>query len=143
MCAWNGFQNSHTLTQDQVVAGLIGNGVAPAQAPAIAKSAMDIIQAEPTKVLLVAVSAGGGAWLLLAVAAYPIARSLVIMVWAVLRNRGRGARPDLHCRQGLPKGRGFIGRRYTGSTAFVVGRAGRTMNRTNLFSASRLAGLRT
>jgi len=63
--AWNGFQASHTLTQDQVVAGLIGNGVAPAQAPAIAKSAMDIIQAEPTKVLLVAVSAGGGAWALL------------------------------------------------------------------------------
>jgi hypothetical protein len=63
--AWNGFQASHTLTQDQVVAGLIGNGVAPAQAPAIASTALDIIRAEPTKVLLVAVSAGGGAWALL------------------------------------------------------------------------------
>jgi hypothetical protein len=63
--AWNGFQASHTLTQDQVVAGLIGNGVAPAQAPAIASTALDIMRAEPTKVLLVAVSAGGGAWALL------------------------------------------------------------------------------
>lgn len=103
--AWNGFQVSHTLTQDQVVAGLIGNGVAPAQAPAIARTAMDIIRADPTKVLLVAVSAGGGAWallevggrlfgwklargrkiaytalaVLLAVAAYLIARALGIM----------------------------------------------------------------
>jgi hypothetical protein len=103
--AWSGFQASHSLTQDQVVAGLIGNGVAPAQAPAIAQTAMDIVRAEPTKVLLVAVSAGGGAWALLeaggrlfgwklargrkiaytalaallAVAAYLIARALGIM----------------------------------------------------------------
>jgi len=63
--AWSGFQASHTLTQDQMVASLIGNGVAPAQAPAIASTALDIIRAEPTKVLLVAVSAGGGAWALL------------------------------------------------------------------------------
>lgn len=63
--SWSGFQASHVLTHDQMVAGLIANGVTPAHAPGIADTALKIIQAEPTRILLVAVSAGGGTWALL------------------------------------------------------------------------------
>jgi hypothetical protein len=63
--SWTGFQASNALTHDQVVAGLVANGVAPSHAPGIADTALKIIQAEPTKVLLVAIAAGGGTWALL------------------------------------------------------------------------------
>lgn len=60
--AWAGFQASHTTSLDDVAALLVKNGLAPEHAPGVARKAMDIIQAEPTKMLLIAVSAGGGFW---------------------------------------------------------------------------------
>src|SRR4029077_5898566 len=37
--SWSGFQASHVLTHDQVVAGLVANGVTPSHAPGIADTA--------------------------------------------------------------------------------------------------------
>ena len=69
--AWSAFQASNTLQADEVAKLLVKNGLAPEHAPSVAKQALDVIQSEPTKVLLVAVSAGGTAW-----AAVEAARSL-------------------------------------------------------------------
>lgn len=58
--AWAGFHASQTLTLQQVQDGLIANGLAPTHAPSYADAAYSIIKSEPTRILLVAVAAGGG-----------------------------------------------------------------------------------
>jgi hypothetical protein len=58
--AWAGFHASQTLTLQQVQDGLIANGLAPAHAPTFANAAYEVIKSEPTRILLVAVAAGGG-----------------------------------------------------------------------------------
>lgn len=58
--AWAGFHASQTLTLQQVQDGLIANGLAPAHAPTFADAAYNFIKSEPTRILLVAVAAGGG-----------------------------------------------------------------------------------
>ena len=63
--AWQGFQVSNTLTHEQLVTHLLGYGVSPTHAPGLADVALEIIRAEPTKVLLVAVSVGSGTWMLM------------------------------------------------------------------------------
>lgn len=60
--AWQGFQASNTLGADDIAKLLIKNGLAPEHAPTVAKQALEVIRAEPTKVILVAVSAGGSIW---------------------------------------------------------------------------------
>ena len=60
--AWAGFQATNTTGLDEMAKFLVKNGLAPEHAPSVAKRAMEVIQAEPTKVLLIAVSAGGGLW---------------------------------------------------------------------------------
>lgn len=60
--AWQGFQATNTLGLDDMAKLLIKNGVAPEHASTVAKQAMEVIRAEPTKALLVAVSAGGTMW---------------------------------------------------------------------------------
>ncbi len=63
--AWNGFQASNTLGAEDIAKLLVQNGLSPQHAPTVAQRALDIIHAEPTKVLLVAVAAGGTAWVAL------------------------------------------------------------------------------
>ena len=60
--AWSGFQASNTLGADEIAKLLIKNGLSPEHAPTVSQQAYEIIRAEPTKVLLVAVAAGGTAW---------------------------------------------------------------------------------
>ncbi|MES2951703.1 MAG: hypothetical protein V4858_24510 [Pseudomonadota bacterium] len=60
--AWSGFQASNTLGADEIAKLLVQNGLSPQHAPTVAQKALDIIHSEPTKVLLVAVAAGGTAW---------------------------------------------------------------------------------
>jgi hypothetical protein len=60
--AWSGFQASNTLTHEQVVSNLLANGLSPVHAPSAADKILEILRAEPTRILLVAVSAGGGTW---------------------------------------------------------------------------------
>ncbi len=60
--AWNGFQASNTLGTDDLAKLLVKNGLSQEHAPGAARKLLEIIHAEPTKVLLIAVSAGGTAW---------------------------------------------------------------------------------
>ena len=60
--AWAGFQATNTTGLDDMAKFLVKNGLAPEHASGVAKKALDVIQSEPTKVLLIAVSAGGGFW---------------------------------------------------------------------------------
>jgi len=60
--SWQGFQATNTLGADEIAKLLVENGLSPQHAPSVAQRALDVIQTEPTKVLLVAVSAGGTAW---------------------------------------------------------------------------------
>ena len=41
---------------------MVKNGLAPEHAPTLADSILEVIRSEPTKILLVAVSAGGTTW---------------------------------------------------------------------------------
>lgn len=63
--AWKGFQATNTLDASEIGKYLIKNGLAPEHAPDVAQKTLDVIRSEPTKVLLVAVSAGGAAWAVL------------------------------------------------------------------------------
>ena len=60
--AWHGFQATNTLGIKEMTDLLVQNGVAPQHAPAVAEQALAVIRAEPTKALLVAVSASGTIW---------------------------------------------------------------------------------
>ena len=60
--AWHGFQASNTTGLDDLTKLMLHNGVSQQHAPAAAQAALEFIRAEPTKLLLIAVSAGGGAW---------------------------------------------------------------------------------
>jgi hypothetical protein len=60
--SWHGFQASNSLTSDDLVKLLLKNGIAKEHAQSVADAALQVIQSEPTKVLLVAVSAGGTTW---------------------------------------------------------------------------------
>jgi hypothetical protein len=60
--AWQGFEASNTLGTDEITKLLVKNGVSQQHAPAVANKALEVIRAEPTKMLLVAVSAGGASW---------------------------------------------------------------------------------
>lgn len=60
--AWSGFQATNTLGMDDLAKLLVKNGLSPEHAPAVSQKVYEVIQAEPTKVLLVAVSAGGTTW---------------------------------------------------------------------------------
>lgn len=60
--AWHGFQASNTAGVDDLTKLMLHNGVSEQHASAAAQAALEFIRAEPTKLLLIAVSAGGGAW---------------------------------------------------------------------------------
>ena len=60
--AWHGFQASNTLGVDDLAKLMMKNGVSHEHAPAAAQAAFEFIKAEPTKLLLIAISTGGTAW---------------------------------------------------------------------------------
>ncbi len=64
--AWKGFQVTNTITADELGKLLVKNGLAQKHVPTVADAALEVIRSEPTKVLLVAVSAAGAAWAALA-----------------------------------------------------------------------------